>query len=773
MKTVSKRFTIVVLTLIFLMSSISLGSAGGIQTAPVRNEDGYLGRSFNPDFDQMFDSFERPILETVEDLGLWWARTEGNQVRLTDRKGFLQSRYSTTSGTTKDAPIYKVASPSNTNGAYEFLVMVMRGFDGASIEDLYLSFRYDDNYEDIDVDFADLFDPDFDYLPELSEEFQVYIIDLNNSLDEQVFRRFPDRQGPELIPAGRSLAGFHFMAKSDGDGSGTIDIREVYWSRDAVTLGYADTPDNFLLDDFNREVLSETNPDIWWRGAGPDSQIIGKWLAFDYTTAPAVYMAAGYENSNAQGNYENFVLRAQGQEGGEDLLIYPFYVVDGQYVLGSPKALSELKGPDGEGVPALTAQMQNLVVNFTANGWDNKVNGFRFESKPDDRGLVYIDEIFFTNMEYDASQVMTEYPFIDPTDILVFDDFNRDALGATLEYDVNNPIALENDLQFIIAYAGIDRLSIKDGALVFDCTDNPDYIQYTTGGSRINDGSYQYVIFKMKGEEGASLSNFRISTIDENGTRSGVVWANGGLKSGPGLPTPQFEALQYPYVSQDGWTFLIVDLAASNLTETVSGFDLFYSGAGKLYIDTIFFANSGRPIPDYDSRFIFEDFNRDVLVPEGDLFEELGKWYIEGENAVIEGGAIVLDGQDNAYAYFKTAGYPSNFDEPKQYLILIMKGSENTTLESFRLSVINDVGESEFRFFNAGHLVSAPGIALPSLSTEYETFVIDLEASGLPKNAMGLIIAFGSWDMGRLYIDEISFADSVNPGELLNQVLEQ
>ena len=143
------------------------------------------------------------------------------------------------------------------------------------------------------------------------------------------------------------------------------------------------------------------------------------------------------------------------------------------------------------------------------------------------------------------------------------------------------------------------------------------------------------------------------------------------------------------------------------------------------------------------------------------------------ENAVIEGGAIVLDGQDNAYAYFKTAGYPSNFDEPKQYLILKMKGSENTTLESFRLSVINDVGESEFRFFNAGPLVSAPGIALPSLSTEYETFVIDLEASGLPKNAMGLIIAFGSWDMGRLYIDEISFADSVNPGELLNQVLEQ
>src|SRR5690606_32316186 len=137
------------------------------------------------------------------------------------------------------------------------------------------------NYADIDVDFVDLFDPDFEPLPELTEEYQVYIIDLVNSLDERVFERLPDRYGPDTIPAGRNLAGFHLMARSTGTGQGIIDIREVYWSRDALTLEYTDTPDNFLLDDCEREVVSETNPDIWWRGAGPGSFIVGRWLAFD------------------------------------------------------------------------------------------------------------------------------------------------------------------------------------------------------------------------------------------------------------------------------------------------------------------------------------------------------------------------------------------------------------------------------------------------------------------------------------------------------------
>lgn len=587
----NKLWALLLIVTVGLLAAVAPGAAQ-IQTAPVRSDGVYVGRIFDPGFDKLFDDFDRPILQAVEGTGLWWATTEGTDVRLTERDGYLRAVYSTTLGTTKDAPIYKAASPANTQGAYDFLVLVMRGSAGASIEDLILSFRYDDNYADIDVDFVDLYDPDFEPLPELTGEWQVYIIDLVNSLDERVFERLPDRFGPETIPAGRSIAGFHLMAKASGSGSGIVDIREVYWSRDAVTLGYTATPDNFLLDDFEREVVWETNPDIWWRGAGPGSFIVGRWLAFDHTAKPAVYMAAGYDNANAPGTYENFALRLRGAEGGEDLVIYPFYVVDGQDVLGEGRLLSELKGPDGETVPALTREFQNLVINFEASGWDRRVNGFRFESKPGEQGLVYIEQIFFTNMAYDASEIATEYPVLDYENIVVFDDFERGVLGATPDYDPNNPVALENGLYFIIAYAGMNRLSIEHGALVFDSTENPDYIQYTSAGSRFNDGSYRYVVFRVKGEEGASLDNFRIATLDEGGARSPVVWANGGLKSGKGLATPQLDAAGYPYSYEDGWIDLIVDLAASNLTTTVSGFDLFYGGSGRLLIDTIFFANA-------------------------------------------------------------------------------------------------------------------------------------------------------------------------------------
>ena len=229
------------------------------------------------------------------------------------------------------------------------------------------------------------------------------------------------------------------------------------------------------------------------------------------------------------------------------------------------------------------------MINFEANGWDKKVNGFGFESIDGESGIIYLDKIFFTNMEYDASTVLTKYPIIDVNDIRVFDDFEREVVGATKDYDPNNPIALENNFLYIIAYAGIDRMYIENGELVLDCSKNSDYIQYTVASNvKNNDGIYKYVVFKMRGEEGATLQNFRIKTIDPTGTRSQDVWGNGGLKSGPGLPIPDLNVQNYPYITNDGYYYIIIDLKASNLSTQIDGFDIFYSGQGKLYIDTIF-----------------------------------------------------------------------------------------------------------------------------------------------------------------------------------------
>ncbi len=755
-------FNLLLLVMVSFMTVSVLAS--DIQTAPVRDGDTYLGREFNQDFDKLFDDFERSTIDGVAGTGLWWASTDASGARLTERENHLEANYSTTIGTTKDASLYKVASPANTDGAYAFLVMVMKGKNGASIEDLYISFRYDDNYEDIDVNLTDLYDPDLYPLPELTDQYQVYIIDVASSLDGL---DYVSRAGTGNIQAGSALAGMHFMSKTDGQGAGTVAIKEVYWSNDPTTLGYSDDNNNALLDNFNRTALSDTtDSNIWWRGGSPESRIIGKYLAIDYTNDRAIYRAAGYDNSNAPGNYENFVLRIRGSRGGEDIKIGPFYVKeDGTEVYGDLVALSTLRGPDNQPIPHITNDYQNLVINFETNGWEKNVNGFKFESPDGETGLVYIDQIFFTNMEYDASTVVSEYPILNPDDILVFDDFERQIVGATEQYDPNNPIAIENDLYFIIAYAGMDKMSIDEGALVLDCTQNSDYIQYTSAGANSNDGSYKYVVFKVRGEAGATLNDFRIKTIDASDARSSDIWGNGGLKSGTGLATPDFGTENYPYVTDDGYMYIIVDLAASNLTETVNGFDIFYSGAGRLYIDSIFFANPGTPILDLNNSLIFDDFERDTLIP-GDL-NSINKWYVEGASATIADGSLIIDATGQVHAYYKAGGYPNNFDEPKEYLVLTMKGSEGTTLESFRINTINDKGDSVERFANQGQLVSSPGFPIPELTTEYQTYIIDLEASGLPVNAQGLTITFGDWSAGRLYIADVSFADRVDLTPLL------
>jgi hypothetical protein len=63
-------------------------------------------------------------------------------------------------------------------------------------------------------------------------------------------------------------------------------------------------------------------------------------------------------------------------------------------------------------------------------------------------------------MEYNAGSIRTEYPKLNKQDIIIFDNFKREAVGATSAYDGNNPVALAYGFEFIISYTGIERLSM-------------------------------------------------------------------------------------------------------------------------------------------------------------------------------------------------------------------------------------------------------------------------------------------------------------------------
>ena len=196
----------------------------------------------------------------------------------------------------------------------------MRGSNGASIEDLTLLFRYDDNPNDIQVPFTELVDPDGGLLPELTENYQVYIIDILNSLDGKEYTG----EGETAIPAGSEMVGFHLVSASES--VGTIDIKEVYYSKLVNTMGYEEGVNNSLLDKFDRVDPNTGNKNVYW--CGSTGRIIGQHLLLDGSEGLAHYRAAGYEAGNTAGTFENFVLRVRGETGLEDVMIAPFYVTD-------------------------------------------------------------------------------------------------------------------------------------------------------------------------------------------------------------------------------------------------------------------------------------------------------------------------------------------------------------------------------------------------------------------------------------------------------------
>jgi hypothetical protein len=936
------------LTFVFTMLVLSVGSvtAENVQQAPVRQDDMYVGREFNEMYDKLFEDFNRE-LGVVGDTGLWWDSVDGTGTYFSSYH--LKADYSTSAGTTLDAPIYKVGSPTNAQGEFENLVIEMTGLNGASIDDLVLAFRLNDNYADIYVDFDELLDPDLQPLPEFDGTPQQYVISVTNSLDGKNFELIPGKTGDPTVAAGSAIQGLHFMSKTSG-GSGTLELTKIYWTSEANPVFAADDSNYALLDDFMRENIFEGADNIWWRGSDSTFKIIGNHLVLDssemvtpsceldvtaggvcvdvtnatvfdnfdrtvldpgtdnhywydagnasvpdnalvldatgmvhayYKSAakpsvnnmdaplpylvlkmkadagtdlgsfrmqtivgstssaerffnagnlvgpdgvaiqevttewqyfvidlaqsgldlahegltltfgdwgagvlhideilyadeksldafvqPAIYRSAGYDNSNADGTYDNVVLRIRGELGTEDVMVAPFYVIDGVDTLGTPVALSTLLGPDGLAVPALTTDFQGLVVNFSENGWDNNVNGFKFMTPEGQQSNVYIDQVFFTNMEYDASLLDLTFPVLDAADIKVFDHFERDDVGATLDYDPANPDAIASDMDFIIAYAGLERMSMEDGQLVFDTTVNTNYMQYTVGSmARSNDGAYQYVVFKLKGSDGALLSNFRFQTIDTGGARSDAIWANGEMKSGAGLNTvTAFDDDSYPYVDEDGYVYLIVDLVESGFSADVSGFDLFYSGGGKLYIDAIFFANATSAEVDVENRMVFDDFDR-AAVNTDNPTEVAKYWYDTGSTSIVD-GAMVMNASDNgdetfAHAWYRTAGYPNNMDNALPYMLITMKGSAGTTLESFRMHTIVGSNTSDDKFFNAGNLVGPDGQPIPALTEEYQTFVIDLQLSGLDVAHEGYGLIFGDWAGGELSISEVAYAGNV------------
>lgn len=633
-------------------------------------------RVYQEKYDAVFEDFDREdISDTVSLTGD--AADSG--------KAFLEVTYGDETMSADDA-IYKQAVPGEAGRGN--LVIIMRSPDkSASLEDLILGTRYNDSFPVYAKSLAELNDVNLDGLPELTEEYQKYVINFANSYeDSEVY------EGSSIQVNSGIMVGFHLYSKEGT--SGTIEISRIYFTTDdSDNTEAARTVLNNFVGGNTVDVTANASTATWWCGSA--TGIIRKRNITLKKDAAAEIVNA----SNPAGDYRYAVIEAEGDL--EHLLVS---VHNGEFTEGMAyqDAIAIEGGTDG--------------FRLTATGGD-----------------VTIHRIFYTNFEEDV--VATEMPYFDPANVQLLDNFNVEQTTINGDYDEmsTRPEVAASSLYYRLSYNNSDKVKVENGTLVFDAdalAEN-DYINFKTESMTPCIG-YDYVVLKMKAEDGADLSGFRFGLQD-----GAIVWGNGGLKSGNGLLIASLADTEYVYRTADGFAYIVVDIEESGLANPESGIsviDMYYSGVGKLYIDEIFFAK---------------------------------KCAAELQTVTIcQEEPAVYEPADEGYQYL---AYVSAMNEQAApYLVLRMSGTQGASLDSVRLEFMSQEDQSLGVFWFSenpeGTLRGTDGNLLSALSEEAADYIIDLEKTGVPGNIGAFHIHSGGAAVGgQITLSRVSYAAASNP----------
>lgn len=654
-----KRRRYLFLLFSFVLSLVLFISAGVAGADPA-----IITRDFNKTFDRLLDDFT----EDSEAVGAYLSVDWDNNCK-----------------TPNDA-IYKAASAAiadATSAQIPTMYIKMRG--SADLGDIKLVFRHKNDTDLCTLEFSDLVDTQEEPLPALTSSWQMYeiniVADYGATYDNSTIPFTPE-----------SIVGFHIVAKENTSGHIEIDSIHFGTSSDYDSSAYkVDTFEGNQNVNIKRE-------DIYWCGS-ETGVIIPRHVTID---SEKVIKSTDGAKNNKDGKYEYVAI---GVKGTGTVTVA---TVDGETV-GTAQALEGIEGTYKNIVLPLPNPKAAEGIKITVTG-----------------GSIDVCIVFFTNLESETPAY--EYPRIDTSDCLKFDDFYHAQTGINEDYDQMSKAeaALKSNLYYRISYKNGNLVTIADGVLTLDATTlaDGDHINYKSE-SKVVDPSkpYKYIVFKMKGEDGASLAKFRF------GMQGDVVWGNGGLLSATALPIPDLDAADYPYTEGD-WKYIIVDIEKSGLT-FAPVLDMYYGGPGKLIIDEIFFANEYTPVIDIE--------NGIAMVSEQVTFDTQGT-----------GG----------YKYLGYLGHGevNNIQAKLPFMVIRMKGTGAATLQNVRLEFVGDkvlwFAENE-----AGSLLDPDGNLLPELTDEFQDYIIDLNKSGLNPAISGIHVHdSGTAEAGSIIIDYVRFA---------------
>ncbi len=186
----------------------------------------------------------------------------------------------------------------------------------------------------------------------------------------------------------------------------------------SVGVFAADEPEVVIFEDYNR-------PDLGVTGEGgaynsPNSAGIAiYWIQMRNVTAQvennALKLAMDKEAWFGEGvafknpNYKYIIMKIKGEKGGEE----KFLTINPDAV--GLKKFSELKGPDGKPVPAITKEYRDIVIDIAKSGLDLPTGFEAMHFNNSGPLTVYIDEIYLskTGVPTDISKFALAPPSAD------------------------------------------------------------------------------------------------------------------------------------------------------------------------------------------------------------------------------------------------------------------------------------------------------------------------------------------------------------------------
>ncbi len=445
-----------------------------------------------------------------------------------------------------DASIYKTARDGGF-ASFDGIGFRMRVASGkVSLANLAIKLRCPNDKDLYTLKLVDAKNPDGEDLPELTGEYQDIVISPNMSIDDEntVY------EGTDLKVL-ENIIGFHLVAL-DGEVSGELEITKVFTTKGA---------DIGKIDDFDRDAVNKANGECYWRDS--TGVLLRKGAKLGSYATPTTADLSGYTH---------LVLDVAGDSSGAKIAPVTEAGV-GTYV-----EWANLKASEGVALSAAaTGAYHPIAIDLVASGI--ALEGVKGYSITSSTGL-YVAAVYSSSLK---EVVAAGYPTLAMQGAAMADSFTTAQSSFTDNWDnaCADPIFADNEeLVTRLAYAGADKISIADGVLTLAAQE-----AYTnlTVVSKNNGAAYDYAVFSVKLGEGASLNDFRVKFGS-----SDVAYAN-NWKAGAGLSSIPEDPSTYEYV-KDGYMWLIVDKKATGV-EFSDIMNIYYTGAGPLYIDKIFFAN--------------------------------------------------------------------------------------------------------------------------------------------------------------------------------------